>query len=120
MIELEPIEQCDEDAALEKMAVARGIIKWMPAVRGSRRLFADDVAMLLFLSVRGPCRVGHIADHLGVGQALSSEITIRLEKDGYVERCRDHVDHRRTWVRLTPKGAQLLRMNRSGNKRWLR
>ena len=61
---------------------------------------------MLVLEARGQATVGEIREVLGLGWATASVWVDQGEKEGRLERFKDHVDHRRTWVRLTPKGKR--------------
>ncbi|MEM1118470.1 MAG: MarR family transcriptional regulator [Bacteroidota bacterium] len=67
-----------------------------------QELLAVDV-----LGVRGPSRMGAIADHLGVGQSAVTPLVDRLEAAGLAERRRSDAD-RRVWrVDLTEAGRDV-------------
>ena len=59
------------------------------------------------LGVRGSCRMGEIADHLGVVQSAITPLVDRLEDQQIVRRVRSR-DDRRVWlVELTESGLDL-------------
>ena len=67
-----------------------------------QELLAVDV-----LGVRGSCRMGEIAEHLGVVQSAITPLVDRLEAQHIVERVRSR-DDRRVWlVALTKAGLAL-------------
>ena len=67
----------------------------------------QELLALDVLGVRGPSRMGEIAEHLGVGQSAVTPIVDRLEAQGAVRRHRSETD-RRVWLaELTPDGEAL-------------
>ena len=71
-------------------------------VFSKQELLAVDV-----LGVRGSCRMGEIADHLGVVQSAITPLVDRLEDQQIVRRVRSR-DDRRVWlVELTESGLDL-------------
>ena len=67
--------------------------------RSKQELLAVDV-----LGVRGPTRMGDLADHLGVGRSAVTPLVDRLADEGIVERRRSEADRRVWHVALTAKG----------------
>jgi DNA-binding MarR family transcriptional regulator len=68
----------------------------------------------LLLTVKGvpggaPARIGDIAERLLLRHNSTVELVDRLEASGYVERYRLTGDRRQVFVRLTPKGDDVLR-----------
>lgn len=61
------------------------------------------------LGVSGACRMGEIAEHLGVGQSAITPLVDKLEEQDVVQRRRSDED-RRVWLaELTEKGEQIFR-----------
>ena len=56
------------------------------------------------LGVRGSCRMGEIAEHLGVVQSAITPLVDRLEAQGIVRRVRSREDRRVWLVALTDHG----------------
>jgi DNA-binding MarR family transcriptional regulator len=67
-----------------------------------QELLAIDV-----LGVRGPSRMGAIAEHLGVGQSAVTPLVDRLQGRGAVRRRRSETDRRVWLVELTEEGRAL-------------
>ena len=67
-----------------------------------QELLAVDV-----LGVRGSCRMGEIADHLGVVQSAITPLVDRLEDQEIVRRVRSREDRRVWLVELTESGLTL-------------
>ena len=67
-----------------------------------QELLAVDV-----LGVRGSCRMGEIAEHLGVVQSAITPLVDRLEDQHIVERVRSREDRRVWLVALTDAGQAL-------------
>ena len=59
------------------------------------------------LGVRGACRMGDLAEHLGVVRSAVTPLIDRLETHGLVERIRSTEDRRVWLVVLTTDGEQL-------------
>ncbi len=72
------------------------------ATYSKQELLAIDV-----LGVRGSCRMGEIAEHLGVVQSAITPLVDRLETQGLVERVRSTEDRRVWLVALTQEGQTL-------------
>lgn len=60
------------------------------------------------LGVSGPCRMGEIAEHLGVGQSAVTPLVDRLEAQGVVQRRRSDEDRRVWHVALTEEGEAVV------------
>src|SRR6185369_10025501 len=59
-----------------------------------RALPAASRAVLQHLSGAGPLTIGEMARHLDRAQSVVSEVVDHLERDGLLERIRDHRDRR--------------------------
>ena len=71
---------------------------------GKQELRALDV-----LGVRGPSRMGVLAEHLGVGQSAVTPLVDRLVEAGAVRRQRSEADRRVWLVELTAAGEEVFR-----------
>ena len=70
-------------------------------------LTKQDLLALDVLGVRGPSRMGEIAEYLGVGQSAVTPVVDRLEARGVVRRRRSEAD-RRVWLaELTEAGREV-------------
>ncbi len=67
-----------------------------------------QLAALLLLADRDVLSVGGLATHLGISRPVASHLVDQLVQRGLVSRSEDAVDRRRTWVRLTAQGQDLL------------
>lgn len=67
-------------------------------------LTKQELLTLDVLGVRGPSRMGEVADHLGVGQSAVTPLVDRLEAAGTVRRRRSDTDRRVWLVELTDDG----------------
>ena len=70
----------------------------------------------LIVLEESPLTVGQIADALGSGKPAASILVDRLVGLGMVERIEDRDDRRRTNVRLTDSGAELVARLRDGGR----
>ncbi|MGI9174412.1 MAG: MarR family winged helix-turn-helix transcriptional regulator [Rhodothermales bacterium] len=68
----------------------------------------QEVLTLGMLGVRGACRMGEIAEHLGVVQSAVTPLVDRLEAHGLVRRERSHEDRRVWLVELTAQGEEIV------------
>ncbi|MDI2125358.1 MarR family transcriptional regulator [Yinghuangia seranimata] len=65
--------------------------------------------LLKVVAHRGPCRMGGIAERLGIGPRSVTEAVDALERDGLVTRTPDPADRRAVLVSITDRGAEVLR-----------
>jgi DNA-binding MarR family transcriptional regulator len=72
-------------------------------------LTLSQVKVMFTLAQSGGAIVSEIAGLLGIGNAGASLLVDRLVRLGFAERTEDPVDRRRTVVRLSPEGADLVR-----------
>ena len=72
----------------------------------------QDLRALDVLGVRGPSRMGALADALGVGQSAVTPLVDRLEAAGAVRRRRSDADRRVWHVELTAEGEATFRAER--------
>ena len=68
----------------------------------------QEMLTLGVLGVRGACRMGEIAEHLGVVQSAVTPLVDRLEAHGLVRRQRSHEDRRVWLVELTAQGEEVV------------
>lgn len=67
----------------------------------------QEVLTVDMLGVRGSCRMGDVAEHLGVVQSAITSLVDRLEGEGVVRRVRSQEDRRVWLVELTDHGRAL-------------
>jgi len=68
----------------------------------------QELLALGVLGVRGSCRMGEIAEHLGVGQSAITPLVDRLEVQRVAQRVRSEADRRVWLVALTKKGERVV------------
>lgn len=66
----------------------------------------QDLLTIGVLGIRGPSRMGEIADHLGLVRGAVTPIVDRLEDAGVVRRRRSETDRRAWLVELTDAGKE--------------
>ncbi len=76
----------------------------LPADFSKQELLAIDL-----IGMRGACRMGEIADYLGVGQSAITSLIDRLEEKELVQRIRGKEDRRVWLVELNAKGKVIFR-----------
>ncbi len=74
----------------------------------------------LFVLAEGALTVGGLAGALGIGKPAASILADRLFQMHLITRAEDPGDRRRTLVRLTPKGHELVEQLRQGGQERLR
>ena len=75
---------------------------------------------LVALRSGGPMTISHFAEVLGVGKPAASMLADGLVRHGLADRADDAVDRRRTLVRLSPRGEDLVVRLRQGGRDRLR
>ncbi|WP_261810787.1 MarR family winged helix-turn-helix transcriptional regulator [Levilactobacillus humaensis] len=65
---------------------------------------ASNANFLLLISEHDRITAKQITTELAINKGLVSREMTRLEKAGYTTRTPDDVDHRTTWVSITPRG----------------
>ncbi len=63
---------------------------------------------LLFLHRDGDMPMGSLCDRMSLACSTVTDLVDRMEKGGYVNRERDHVDRRVIRVRLSPRGEDMV------------
>lgn len=86
-------------------------------------LTASQSRAIVFLAFRGPLIISELAKLLGIGNPAASTLVQQLVQQELVERSEDAKDRRRTLVRLTERGVELMRGRRELReaqfRRWL-
>jgi DNA-binding MarR family transcriptional regulator len=83
-------------------------------------LTMGQVKGLYALSYGGAMTVGHLAEALGIGKPAASILVDRLVHLALVERDEDRADRRRTLVRLSGRGEELVLDLRQGRRERVR
>ncbi len=84
-----------------------------------------QVRGLMILAASESTTVSQVAERLGIGRSATSLLMERLVQAGLVARAEDTRDRRRTLVRLSPRGEELMSRLRQGEgkpmplKTWL-
>lgn len=82
------------------------------AAAGMEGFSKQELRAMDVLGVRGPLRMGALADDLGVGQSAVTPLVDRLEAAGTVSRSRSEADRRVWHVGLTDAGEAVFRAER--------
>ncbi len=94
------------------MAVVERFFRALQAGSSARWLEIDltlsQLKVLFTLAQSGAANVSEIASLVGIGNAGASLLVDRLVRLGLAERAEDPVDRRRTIVRLSTQGADLV------------
>jgi DNA-binding MarR family transcriptional regulator len=83
-------------------------------------LTLSQIKALFLLSDAHDLTVGGLAEKLRVGRPAASILVEVLVEHGYVERIEDRADRRRTFVRLTSPGSELITQLLRGQQEFLR
>jgi len=89
--------------------VMRNYLKQQTSKFYQMKVTIPQFAILNFLSTEGEHKMTDMAKFMNVSTAAITGIIDRLAKSGYVVRRPDPNDRRITRVRLTPKGADLVK-----------
>ncbi|MBI4788060.1 MAG: MarR family transcriptional regulator [Chloroflexi bacterium] len=103
-IENEIIEAFVEMVLTQKFA---DMPKWIDL-----NLTVSQLRAVFFLAFRGSLTIGELAKLLGMGNPAASILVQQLVQQELAERSEDAKDRRRTLVRLTERGAELMRGRR--------
>ncbi|WP_127483840.1 MarR family winged helix-turn-helix transcriptional regulator [Paenibacillus ehimensis] len=82
----------------------------MPSIE---KLSFTTLSVLHTLSLRSPMRLSELIATEQVTQSAMTQLVIRLERDGLVERRPDPSDGRAVLVRITPQGAKVIDSRRT-------
>lgn len=82
----------------------------MPSIE---KLSFTTLSVLHTLSLRSPMRLSELIATEQVTQSAITQLVIRLERDGLVERRPDPSDGRAVLVHITPQGASVIDSRRS-------
>jgi DNA-binding MarR family transcriptional regulator len=108
----------------QAMQAQKRVYLLMHAAAGPAWLETDltlaQIKGLFLLAREEASTISRIALALGVGRPASSILVERLVELGLVERAEDPVDRRRTLVRLSPRGEELIAQLRQDGRERLR
>jgi len=68
--------------------------------------------LLMLLHARGPLTINQLKSLLNVAQSTASELCLRTERAGFVQKCADSSDKRRSLYQLSAQGSALLKKRR--------
>ncbi len=83
----------------------RKMLRLLGPVLQAEGLTAPQVCVLLMLAER-ECSVGDISARIYMGQANTSSLCKKMERDGYLTRTRDSGDRRVVHLSITQKGTE--------------
>ena len=96
------------DALLEVMTELGRVRSFRDPLAGSGvELTPPQVHAVLWLGIEGPLSHATLGQRAGCSAPSTTGLVDRLERDGFVERVRDHADRRVVLVQLTNKGEQV-------------
>ncbi len=88
--------------------VARELLPLTPKEMMLLDVTMTQLKVMFVLFLRGPVRMGTLADDLGVSLPTITEIVNRLESRGFISRDSDPEDRRVVFCTFTEKGAAML------------
>ncbi len=114
----------DESLVEEALSAYETVIQAFHATTESHWLHLDltitQLKGLFVLADEGALIVGRMAELLGIGKPAASVLVEGLVQLTLVERAEDPSDRRRTIVRLTPQGEELVSQLQHGERRLVR
>ncbi len=114
----------DESLVEEALSAYETVIQAFHATTESHWLHLDltitQLKGLFVLADEGALIVGRMAELLGIGKPAASVLVEALVQLTLVERAEDPSDRRRTIVRLTPQGEELVSQLQHGERRLVR
>jgi DNA-binding MarR family transcriptional regulator len=105
-------------AARLRIAIGR-LARRMRREGESHGLPLSAISALGSIERRGPLGLGELAEIERLQRPTITAIASALEQRALVERASDANDRRRSYLSLTPRGAQLLRRTREGKAAFL-
>jgi DNA-binding MarR family transcriptional regulator len=100
----------DDEVVEAVLQASRAMVSLAEA---SVRHVSDDVTIaqyrtLVVLATTGPCRLGTLAQTIGVNPSTTTRMCDRLVRKGLMTRSRDRLDRRETELALTESGRRLV------------
>ena len=112
----------DREALIQEAQRAQRIVVAAIMQQVSLPTFLDlDISMaqlkgMFVLASGGTSTVGQLAEGLRIGRSAASLLVDRMVQDGLVERTEDSEDRRRTTLRLSRRGEELISRLRQGRE----
>ena len=95
------MNKLETDTLDEIIATSRNLIKFIHPLRGQD-------AILKTLDENGPLRIADISNYLNVTTSSASEMVIKLQDKGYIEKTKTDTDGRTSMVQITQSGKEYL------------
>lgn len=109
MNERQPKEQLGDDILVALRRIIRAVDLQSRQLVRSHGLTGPQGLLLKEVILAGELTVGQLAERVSLSQATVTDILLRLERRGLVERKRSSQDKRRVLVRVTIAGRRLMK-----------
>ena len=109
MTQKQPREQLGDDILAALRRIIRAVDLQSRQLVRSHGLTGPQALLLKEVILAGELTVGQLADRVSLSQATVTDILLRLEKRGLVERERSSEDKRRVLVHITVAGRRLMK-----------
>lgn len=104
-----PREQFGDDILVALRRIIRAVDLQSRQLVRSHGLTGPQALLLKEIILAGELTVGQLAERVSLSQATVTDILLRLERRGLIERQRSHADKRRVLVHITLAGRQLMK-----------
>lgn len=105
----QPREQFGDDILVALRRIIRAVDLQSRQLVRSHGLTGPQALLLKETILAGELTVGQLAERVSLSQATVTDILLRLERRGLIERQRSHADKRRVLVHITLAGRQLMK-----------
>ncbi len=105
----QPREQFGDDILVALRRIIRAVDLQSRQLVRSHGLTGPQALLLKEIVLAGELTVGQLAERVSLSQATVTDILLRLERRGLIERQRSHADKRRVLVHITLAGRQLMK-----------
>lgn len=105
----QPREQFGDDILVALRRIIRAVDLQSRQLVRSHGLTGPQALLLKEIILAGELTVGQLAERVSLSQATVTDILLRLERRGLIERQRSHADKRRVLVHITLAGRQLMK-----------
>lgn len=105
----QPQEQFGDDILAALRRIIRAVDLQSRQLVRSHGLTGPQALLLKEVILAGELTVGQLADRVSLSQATVTDILLRLEKRGLIERQRSSEDKRRVLVHITVAGRRLMK-----------